>query len=129
MKKIISIILLLCAVCFTACTGRDQDVLHLGLDAKVVEVDAEHPALKVRMKIKTDETNPKPQEILIDCSDADLMYCDYKTHEVSSIEFGEFQPGDDVILSIYESQMKNAECGTLKAHQVQLGTQRLKESD
>lgn len=42
MKKIISIILFLCAVCFTACTGRDQDVLHLGLDAKVVEVDAEH---------------------------------------------------------------------------------------
>lgn len=66
----------------------------------------------------------------IDCNEAiekyNLCYVNYDAEDdVRTIEFEDFQVGDDVIIGLYDGEIENAFNKTAVAEQVQLATQRL----
>lgn len=101
--------------------------LHLGLNAEVIEIDAEKHILYVK--------DMDGQELVfgdrcaIDCTEAirkqKLIYVDYETEALKDISLEEFQAGDAVIIALYDSEKQKASNGAAIAEQVQLGTQRM----
>ena len=130
MKKIIVIVLGLVCLCgFAGCTQNDDKALHLGLNATIVEIDASNHILYV-----TDLGNDEifGDRCAIDCNEAigkyNLCYVNYDSEDdVRTIEFDDFQVGDDVIIGLYDGEKENAFNKTAVAAQVQLATQRKEE--
>ena len=128
MKKILVIALVVICLCGLAgCSQKDDEVLHLGLNATVVEIDASNYILYV-----TDLGNDEifGDRCGIDCNEAiekyNLCYVNYDAEDdVRTIEFEDFQVGDDVIIGLYDGEIENAFNKTAVAEQVQLATQRL----
>jgi len=128
MKKILVIALVVICLCGLAgCSQKDDEVLHLGLNATVVEIDASNYILYV-----TDLGNDEifGNRCAIDCKEAiekyNLCYVNYDAEDdVRTIEFDDFQVGDDVIIGLYDGEIENAFNNTSVAEQVQLATQRL----
>ena len=128
MKKIITIALIV--ICFfglVGCSQKNDEVLHLGLNATIVEIDASNHILYV-----TDLGNDEifGDRCGIDCNEAiekyNLCYVNYDAEDdVRTIEFEDFQVGDDVIIGLYDSEKENAFNKTAVAEQVQLATQRM----
>ena len=125
MKKAVYLLFLIIVSVFAvSCAHNAQEVLHMGLNATIVDMDTENKTLTVE---DSGEKEVFGDNCVIDCTDTYIIYCNYDTGEVNDIDFEDLQTGDKVILSIYESQLSLLEKGaeTIKADQVQLGTQRL----
>lgn len=129
MRRFLSIALALLIVAgFTGCKKTDEDVLHLGLNAIIVEIDQENLLIYVS---DTEHGNVFGGRAAIDCSKAiereSIFYVDYEeeiTDNLQIIEFADLLIGDMIILGIYESELNGTDA--ILAEDIQLSTQRLK---
>ena len=129
MKKLLSIlIVLLIAAGITGCKNKEDDVLHLGLNATIVEIDHENQIIYVS---DTEHGDVFGERAAIDCSKVierdSILYVDYDrdtTDNLRYIQFEDLIVGDRVILGIYESELKGTDA--IIAEDIQLSTQRLK---
>lgn len=128
MKKILTIALVVICLCgLTGCSQKDDEVLHLGLNATVVEIDTSNHILYV-----TDLGNDEifGTRCAIECNKAieknNLCYVNYDVKDdVRIIEFEDFQVGDAIIIGLYDCEKEKAFNKSAVAEQVQLATQRL----
>ena len=127
MKKVLAMALVVICLCgLSGCSQKNDDVLHLGLNATIIEIDTENHILYV-----SDSGNEQvfSGRRAIDCTelieDEEIIYVDYETHELSVIQFSDLLVGDAVIINAYEKYLGDPLSETLKVEQIQLGTQRL----
>ena len=129
MRKYLSIIFaLLIMAGITGCQKTDEDVLHLGLNAIIVEIDHKNQLIYVSDTAHEDVFGGRAA---IDCSKAierdSIFYVDYNsdtTDNLRFIEFADLIVGDMIILGIYESELNGADA--ILVEDIQLSTQRLK---
>ena len=103
-----------------------EDVLCMGLNARVVEIDTEQTILYIQ---DIDESaGVFGQRCALDCKQAakekKLIFVNYETSDLTDISFAEFQVGDELVISMLTSQKEGAKDASAMAEQVQLGTQR-----
>lgn len=127
MKKIAAMLcLLICFVTMASCSSSKDNVLHLGVDAVIIEIDDTTKTITVK---DSDQKGFLGQECLIDCSEIPMIFCNYETHELKDISFDDLQVGDEIILSIQSSEIENfqkdSDTAKIKVEQLQLGTQRI----
>lgn len=128
MKKIIAMALVvICLYVLVGCSQKNDEVLHFGLNATVVEIDASNHILYVS-DLGNDEIFG--DRCAIDCNEAirkhNLCYVNYDAKDdVRTIEFDDFQIGDAVIICLYGDEKEKALNKSAVADQVQLATQRL----
>ena len=108
-----------------------EGILHLGLNAEIVEIDASNHILYV--KDIDESVDVFGDRCAIDCNYAisrfNLLYVNYgDANDVRTIGFNDFQVGDAVIIGLYDSEKQKALNGAAVAEQVQLGTQRMNQS-
>ena len=108
-----------------------EGILHLGLNAEIVEIDASNHILYV--KDIDESVDVFGDRCAIDCNYAisrfNLLYVNYgDANDVRTIGFNDFQVGDAVIIGLYDSEKEKALNGAAVAEQVQLGTQRMNQS-
>ena len=128
MKRLFSIVFALFIVAgITGCKNTEDDVLHLGLNAIIVEIDHEKQLLYV--------SDTKHEDVFggratIDCSKAigrdSIFYVDYDSDTTDNLRFIEFEDlmvGDMIILGIYESELIGTDA--ILVEDIQLSTQRL----
>ncbi|MBQ8734239.1 MAG: hypothetical protein IJY76_07145 [Anaerotignum sp.] len=128
MKKWMKLMCLLTLIATsTACSKPEEDILHLGLNAEITEIDAENYALHVKGADEDSEVVFGGNSVL-DCSKAvesqNIIYVDYADESVTLIEFEDLQIGDAVILNIYESELNGSDNESIVVEQIQLATQR-----
>lgn len=112
----------------TGCSKKDDDVLHLGLNAIIVEIDPENQLIYVS---DTEHGDDFGGRAAIDCSKAierdSIFYVDYDSDTTENLRFIEFEDlmvGDMIILGIYESELNGTDA--ILVEDIQLSTQRLK---
>ena len=128
MKRLFSILFVLLIVAgITGCKNTEDDVLHLGMNAIIVEIDHEKRLLYV--------SDTKHEDVFggratIDCSNAigrdSIFYVDYDSDTTDNLRFIEFEDlmvGDMIILGIYESELIGTDA--ILIEDIQLSTQRL----
>ena len=108
-----------------------EGILHLGLNAEIVEIDTSNHILYV--KDIDESVDVFGDRCAIDCNYAisrfNLLYVNYgDANDVRTIGFNDFQVGDAVIIGLYDSEKEKALNGAAVAEQVQLGTQRMNQS-
>lgn len=119
-------LVVICLCGLSGCSQKNDDVLHLGLNATIIEIDTENHILYV-----SDSGNEQvfSGRRAIDCTelieDEEIIYVDYETHELSVIQFSDLLVGDAIIINAYEKYLNDPLAETLKVEQIQLGTQRL----
>ena len=129
MRRFLSIAFaLLIMVALAGCQKTDEDVLHLGLNAIIVEIDHENQLIYVS---DTEHEDVFGGRSAIDCSKAierdSLFYVDYDsdtTDNLSFIKLEDLMVGDMIILGIYESELNGTDA--ILVEDIQLSTQRLK---
>ena len=129
MKRLFSILFVLLIVAdITGCMNTEDDVLHLGLNAIIVEIDHEKQLLYVS---DTKHEGVFGGRATIDCSKAierdSIFYVDYDSDTTDNLRFIEFEDlmvGDMIILGIYESELNGTDA--ILVEEIQLSTQRLK---
>ena len=131
MKKVAYIVSALCLILLlAACEKKDDDVLHLGLNATIVEIDASNHILYVA---DLGSSEAFGGGCAIDCKDLiedeEIIYVDYETHELSIIQFSDLLVGDAVIINAYEKNLNTADDSPLIVEQIQLATQQLDQPD
>ena len=119
---------LLIMAALTGCQKTDEDVLHLGLNAIIVEIDHENQLIYVS---DTEHGDVFGGRSAIDCSKAierdSIFYVDYDsdtTDNLSFIKLEDLMVGDMIILGIYESGLNGTDA--ILVEDIQLSTQRLK---
>lgn len=117
---------------FPTAEYNPDGILHLGLNARVVEIDSAAHVLYVKDIDEQDAIFG--DRCAIDCSEAirnhNLMYVNYDGEsDVRNIEFEDFEIGDDIIIGLYDSEKQKAFNGSAIAEQIQLGTQRLNQPE
>ncbi len=125
MRKLVSLLLvLICVMDLTACANDNEDILHLGVNAVIIEIDTDKQQITVK---GTDKDSMLGENCVISCKDIDLIYCNYDSHEGKQITMQDLHVGDDILLEIKESEIKDFKDSneTLNIEQLQLGTQRL----
>ena len=105
-----------------------EGILHLGLNAEIVEIDTSNHILYV--KDIDESADVFGSRCAIDCNYAisrfNLLFVNYgDANDVRTIGFDDFQVGDAVIIGLYDSEKQKALNGAAVAEQVQLGTQRM----
>ena len=128
MRRFLSIAFaLLIMTSLTGCQKTDEDVLHLGLNAIIVEIDHENQLIYVS---DTKHGDVFGGRAAIDCSKAierdSIFYVDYDsdtTDNLSFIKLEDLMFGDMIILGIYESELKGTDA--ILVEDIQLSTQRL----
>ena len=125
MKKTAYIVFLLCfLLLFVGCGQKNDDVLHLGLNATIVEIDASNHILHVADLGSSEVFGGR---CAIDCNDLiqddEIIYVNYETHELSIIQFSDLVVGDAVIINAYEKNLNAADASPLIVEQIQLATQ------
>ena len=105
-----------------------EGILHLGLNAEIVDIDASNHILYV--KDIDESADVFGERCAINCNYAisrfNLLYANYNdANDVRTIGFSDFQVGDAIIIGLYDSEKENAFNGAVVAEQIQLGTQRL----
>lgn len=128
MKKLLSIMFILLVVAgITGCKKEEDDVLHLGLNAIIIEIDHEQQLLYVS---DTEHEDVFGGRATIDCSKVierdSIFYVDYDSDTTDNLRFIEFEDllvGDMIILGIYESELKRTD--SILVEDIQLSTQRL----
>ena len=108
-----------------------EGILHLGLNAEIIEIDTSNHILYV--KDIDESADVFGDRCAIDCNYAisrfNLLYVNYgDANDVRTIGFNDFQMGDAVIIGLYDSEKQKALNGAAVAEQVQLGTQRMNQS-
>ena len=129
MKKIIPILLtLLIMTGITGCDKADDDVLHLGLNAIILEINHENQLIYVS---DMEHEGVFGERATLDCSKAiergNIFYVDYETENTDNlqiIKFDDLMVGDLIILGIYESELNGTDA--MLVENIQLSTQRLK---
>ena len=109
-----------------------EGILHLGLNAEIVEIDASNHILYV--KDIDESVDVFGDRCAIDCNYAisrfNLLYVNYgDANDVRTIGFNDFQMGDAVIIGLYDSEKQKALNGAAVAEQVQLGTQKFTDEN
>ena len=119
---------LLIMAALTGCQKTDEDVLHLGLNAIILEIDHENQLIYVS---DTEHEAVFGERTAIDCSKVierdSIFYVDYNrdiTDNLRFIEFADLMVGDMIILGIYESELNGTDA--ILVEDIQLSTQRLK---
>ena len=128
MKRLLSIVFALLMVAgITGCKKTEDDVLHLGLNAVIVEIDPENRLIYVS---DTEHENVFGERAAIDCSKAierdSIFYVDYDSDTTDNLRFIEFEDllvDDMIILGIYESELNGTDA--ILVEDIQLSTQRL----
>lgn len=128
MRRFLSIAFaLLIMAALTGCQKTDEDVLHLGLNAIIVEIDLENQLIYVS---DTEHEDIFGGRSAIDCSKAierySIFYVDYDsdtTDNLSFIKLDDLMVGDMIILGIYESELNGTDA--ILVEDIQLSTQRL----
>lgn len=128
MKRLFSILFVLLIVAgITGCKNTEDDVLHLGLNAIIVEIDHQQQLIYVS---DTEHEDVLGERTAIDCSKAierdSIFYVDYDSDTTDNLRFIEFEDlmvGDMIILGIYESKMNGTDA--ILVEDIQLSTQRL----
>lgn len=128
MKRLFSILFVLLIMAgITGCKKTEDDVLHLGLNAIIIEIDHEKQLIYVS---DTEHEDVFGERAAIDCSKAierdSIFYVDYDsdtTDNLRIIEFEDLMVGDMIILGIYESKMNGTDA--ILVEDIQLSTQRL----
>ena len=128
MRRLHIILLALLIVAgITGCKKAENDMLHLGLNAIIVEIDHDNQLIYVS---DTEHEDVFGGRAAIDCSKAierdSIFYVDYDsdtTDNLRSIEFEDLIVGDMIILGIYESKMNGTDA--ILVEDIQLSTQRL----
>ena len=128
MRRFLSIAFaLLIMAALTGCQKTDEDVLHLGLNAIIIEIDHENQLIYVS---DTEHEDAFGGRAAIDCKAIErdsIFYVDYDSDTTDNLRFIEFEDlmvGDMIILGIYESELKGTD--VILAEDIQLSTQRLK---
>ena len=129
MRRLLSIAFaLFIVVGISGCKKTENDVLQLGLNAIIVEIDNSNQVIYVS---DTEHEDVFGERAAIDCSKAierdSIFYVDYDSDTTDNLHFIEFEDlmvGDMIILGIYESELNGAD--TILAEDIQLSTQRLK---
>ena len=128
MKRLFSILFVLLIVAgITGCKNTEDDVLHLGLNAIIVEIDHQQQLIYVS---DTEHEDVFGRRAAIDCSKAierdSIFYVDYDSDTTDNLRFIEFEDlmvGDMIILGIYESKMNGTDA--ILVEDILLSTQRL----
>ncbi len=128
MKRLFSIVFALFIVAgITGYKKAEDDVLHLGLNAIIIEIDHEKQLIYVS---DTEHEDVFGGRAAIDCSKAierdSVFYVDYDSDTTDNLRFIEFEDlmvGDIVILGIYESELKRTD--SILVEDIQLSTQKL----
>ena len=115
-----------------ASTYHPEGILHLGLNAEIVEIDTSNHILYV--KDIDESADVFGDRCAIDCNYAisrfNLLYVNYgDANDVRTIGFNDFQMGDAVIIGLYDSEKQKALNGAAVAEQVQLGTQKFTDEN
>ena len=129
MRRLLSIAFaLFIVVGISGCKKTENDVLQLGLNAIIVEVDNSNQVIYVS---DTEHEDVFGERAAIDCSKAierdSIFYVDYDSDTSDNLRFIEFEAqmvGDMVILGIYESELNGT--NAILVEDIQLSTQRLK---
>ena len=125
MKKLIALaVTLVCLLALAACDK--EDVLHLGINAEVVEIDTEKQIVYV---VDYGEEKVFGAKCAINCqnliANQEIIYVDYDTEDVSLIQFADLAVGDKITVNAYKSQLDCIADGIIEVEQIQLATQRL----
>ena len=128
MRRLHIILLALLIVAgITGCKKTEDDVLHLGLNAIIVEIDHQQQLIYVS---DTEHEDVLGERTAIDCSKAierdSIFYVDYDSDTTDNLRFIEFEDlmvGDMIILGIYESELIGTDA--ILVEDIQLSTQRL----
>ena len=128
MKRLFSIVFALFIVAgITGYKKAEDDVLHLGLNAIIIEIDHEKQLIYVS---DTEHEDVFGGRAAIDCSKAierdSIFYVDYDSDTTDNLRFIEFEDlmvGDMIILGIYESELNGTDA--ILVEDIQLSTQRL----
>ena len=128
MRRLHIILLALLIVAgITGCKKTEDDVLHLGLNAIIVEINHEKQLIYVS---DTEHEDVFDGRAAIDCSKVierdSIFYVDYDrdtTDDLRFIEFEDLMVGDMIILCIYESELNGMDA--ILVEDIQLSTQRL----
>ena len=130
MKKVImTLCVFICAFTLIACSGQQtNEPLTLGINAIITEIDKENKIITTK---DSGEEGVLGDACLIDCSKIPMMYCNFDTQNVVRIFFDDLQVGDEIILTIRNSEIENfqKEDGNkakIEVEQLQLRTQRIK---
>lgn len=129
MKRIFSIltpVLFALILSLFCCACQKESVLHTGFDVELLEVDVENQTIRVRDL--REEGKTFGQNCTLDCSKVveygNILYIHYDTGEELCLELSDLQPGDELFLSIHESELAKVESGKAHLYGIQLGTQR-----
>ena len=121
------LIVLLIMAGTTGCKKKEDDVLHLGLNAIIVDINHEKQLIYVS---DTEHEDVFGGRAAIDCSKAierdSIFYVDYDSDTTDNLRFIEFKDlmvGDMIILGIYESELNGTDA--IRVEDIQLSTQRL----
>ena len=121
------LIVLLIMAGTTGCKKKEDDVLHLGLNAIIVDINHEKQLIYVS---DTEHEDVFSGRAAIDCSKAierdSIFYVDYDSDTTDNLRFIEFKDlmvGDMIILGIYESELNGTDA--ILVEDIQLSTQRL----
>ena len=128
MRRLLSIAFaLFIVVGISGCKKTENDVLHLGLNAIIVEIDYANQVIYVS---DTEHEDVFGGRAAIDCSKAierdGIFYVDYDSDTTDNLRFIEFEDllvGDMIILGIYESELIGTDA--ILVEDIQLSTQRL----
>ena len=128
MRRLHIILLALLIVAgITGCKKKEDDVLHLGLNAIIVEIDHDNQLIYVS---DTEHEDVFGGRAAIDCNKAierdSIFYVDYDSDTTDNLRFIEFEDlmvGDMIILGIYESELIGTDA--ILVEDIQLSTQRL----
>lgn len=130
MKRIFSIltpVLFALILSLFCCACQKESVLHTGFDVELLEIDAKNQTIRVRDL--REEGKTFGQNCTLDCSKVveygNILYIHYDTGEELCLELSDLQPGDELFLSIHESELAKVESGKARLYGIQLGTQRL----
>ncbi len=130
MKKVImTLCMFICAFTLIACSGQQtNEPLTLGINAIITEIDETNKIITTK---DSGEEGVLGDACLIDCSKIPMMYCNFDTQNVVRIFFDDLQVGDEIILTIRNSEIENfqKEDGNkakIEVEQLQLRTQRIK---
>ena len=128
MKRLItSLLALVCVFTLSACNQEEnKDILHLGINAEIVEIDTVNQIVYV---IDYGEDEVFGVKCPIVCkkliADNEIFYVDNETEIVSLIQFSDLAVGDKVTINAYESQLSGISDGIIEVEQILLATQRL----
>ena len=128
MKRFFSILFVLLIMAgITGCKNTEDDVLHLGLNAIIVEIDHQQQLIYVS---DTEHEDVLDERTAIDCSKAierdSIFYVDYDSDTTDNLRFIEFEDlmvEDMIILGIYGSELNGTDA--ILVEDIQLSTQRL----